>query len=71
MPITAAIHNGYFALSVEPEMLMIIINDRLEDGSCSESDREILLKTRSLLKEDANNVVFMGKLKSEVNKELW
>ena len=71
LSITAAIHNGYFALNVEPEMLMEMIDRRLEEDSCSASDREILLKTRSTLKKGANNVVFVGKLKSEVKKELW
>jgi len=47
------------------------IENRLAERSCTEQDRQILNQTLSTLKENANNVVFIGKLKSEVKSKLW
>jgi transcription initiation factor IIE alpha subunit len=33
--------------------------------------KEVLNKTLSTLKENENNVVFIGKLKNEINAKLW
>jgi hypothetical protein len=65
------LRNGYWVFNREPELLMTEIEKRLSQKSCTESDREILNKTLSTLKEETNNVVFIGKLKSEVKTKLW
>ena len=64
-------HNGYFVVNFQPEDLMEDIEKRLAESGVSTSDREALTKTLSTLKEGANNVVFIGKLKSEVKTKLW
>ena len=63
--------NGYFVHNLQPEELMEMIENRLAERSCTAQDRQILNKTLSTLKENANNVVFIGKLKSEVKSKLW
>ena len=65
------LRNGYFVHNLQPEELMEIIENRLAERSCTEQDRQILNQTLSTLKENANNVVFIGKLKSEVKSKLW
>jgi hypothetical protein len=60
------LRNGYWVHNIQPEQLIEDIEKRLAQRSCTESDRQILNKTLSTLKEGANNVVFVGKLKSEV-----
>jgi hypothetical protein len=57
--------------NTQPEQLMEKIERRLSESSCTEKDKQILLKTLSTLKEGANNVVFIGKLKNEVKTKLW
>ena len=61
--------NGYFAHNMKPEDLIKEIKKRLAEKDCTEDDRLILNKTLSTLKKEDNNVVFIGKLKSETN--LW
>jgi hypothetical protein len=63
--------NGYFVYNIQPEQLMDDINKRLSESSCSEKDRLKLKELLSTLKENTNNVVFIGKLKSEVKEKLW
>jgi hypothetical protein len=63
--------HGYYVLNVEPEMLMTDIEKRLAERGCTENDKQILKKTLSTLKEGANNVVLIGKLKNEVKTKLW
>jgi len=63
--------NGYWAYNVQPEDLMDFIETHLEKGGLSGTDRQTLNRTRSVLKEGTNNVVFIGKLKSEVKSKLW
>jgi hypothetical protein len=63
--------HGYFILNVQPEELMENIDNRLAEKDCTENDRQILKKTLSSLKENTNNVVFIGKLKSENKAQLW
>jgi len=63
--------NGYWVHNVQPEDLMEDIENRLAERSCTEQDRQILNQTLSTLKENANNVVFIGKLKKEVKSKLW
>ena len=58
--------NGYFTYNVQPEQLMEDIKQHLSDSNCTEKDRQMLKKTLSTLKEGENNVVFIGKLKNEV-----
>ena len=63
--------HGYYMLNVQPEELVEDIENRLAERNCTENDKQILNKTLSTLKEGANNVVFIGKLKSEVKSKLW
>ena len=63
--------NGYYVHNIQPDQLIEDIGQRLTESNCTEEYRQILLKTLSTLKEDENNVVFIGKLKSEVKKKLW
>jgi len=58
--------NGYYVNNVQPEQLMEEIEKRLSEKSCTENDRKTLEKTLSGLKEGENNVVFIGKLKSDI-----
>jgi len=51
--------------------LMEDIENRLAERNCTEEDREILKKTLSKLKEGTNNLVFIGKLKEEIDTRLW
>ena len=60
------LRNGYWVHNIQPEQLIEDIEKRLAKSSCSENDRQTLNKTLSTLKEGANNVVFVGKLKNEV-----
>ncbi len=74
LPISANAYmfrNGYFTLNVQPEQLMDDIHKRLGESSCTEKERQALGKILSSLKENTNNVVFIGKLKSEVKEKLW
>jgi len=48
-----------------------IFNTRNVSGTlsiCTENDRQILEKTLASLKEGSNNVVFIGKLRGDVQK---
>ncbi|MDR2146119.1 MAG: hypothetical protein LBE91_06655 [Tannerella sp.] len=65
------LYNGYFVQNIQPEDLMEEIEKRLSESSCTDKDRQVLRKTLSLLKQDDNNVVFIGKLKSEVQTMLF
>jgi len=47
------------------------IEDRLAERGLSDDDRQVLSRVLSTLEEDTNNVVFIGKLKSEVRSRLW
>ena len=58
-------YNGYFVQNIQPEQLMDDIEQRLTEQTCTEKDRQILQKTLSSLKENTNNVVFIGKLKKD------
>ena len=69
-PITA-IRNGYFVFNIQPEELIEEIERRLAQSNCTESDRKILTKTLSNIEKGTNNVVFIGKLKSETKTKLW
>ena len=62
--------NGYFVWNLQPEELMEEIEKRLAESDCTENDKQALLKTLSTLKENENNVIFIGKLKNETQK-LW
>ncbi|MEA4917620.1 6-bladed beta-propeller [Proteiniphilum sp.] len=65
------LRNGYWVYNLQPEQLIENIEDRLAKKDCSENDKKILNKTLSTLEEGANNVVFIGKLKSEVKNRMW
>jgi hypothetical protein len=63
--------HGYYVLDIQPEDLMEDIENRLAERDVSASDREVLTKTFSTLKDGANNAVFIGKLKNEVKTKMW
>jgi len=69
--IQRSFRKGYLVRCIQPEDLMEDIEKRLTESNCTENDRKILQKTLSTLKENENNVVFIGKLKSEVKSKLW
>ena len=72
MPISiGSVGNGYWVRNIHPERLMEEIENRLAQKGLSENDRQILNKTLSTLKENTNNVVFIGKLKDEIETKLW
>ncbi|WP_297644040.1 hypothetical protein [uncultured Bacteroides sp.] len=55
--------DGYFFAMYEPGRLMMLIEKRLSESSCTEKDKEILNKLLASLDEEGNNVLFVGKLK--------
>jgi hypothetical protein len=63
--------HGYYVFNIQPEELIEEIEKRLAERNCTENDKQKLNKTLSTLKEGANNVVFIGKLKNEVKTKLW
>jgi len=63
--------NGYYVYNIQPEQLMEEIKQRLTESNCTDKDRQMLLKTLSVLNENTNNVVFIGKLKNEVGKKIF
>ena len=74
LPISANVsmfRNGYFVQNVQPEQLIDDINKRLRESSCTEKDRQALSQLLSKLEENTNNVLFIGKLKTEVKEKLW
>ena len=74
MPAPASVvtfRNGYWVYNIQPEQLMEDIENRLTKSNCSENDKQSLNKLLSTLKENTNNVVFIGKLKNEVKTKLF
>jgi hypothetical protein len=71
IPSIVTFRNGYFVYNVQPEELMDEIENRLTESSVTENDRQKLRELLSKLKKDANNVMFIGKLKNEIEKPLW
>ena len=65
------LRNGYLTHSFQPEGLIEEIENRLAKSSCTENDRHILSELLSKLDEDANNVVFVAKLKTDIEKRLF
>ena len=63
--------HGYYVLNIQPEQLIEDIENRLAQRNCTENDKQVLNKTLSTLKENENNVVFIGKLKKDINAKLW
>ena len=59
-------NNGFYVNNIQPEQLMENIEQRLTESNCTEKDKQILQKTLSTLKENNNNVVFIGKIKNEI-----
>ena len=60
--------NGYWVHTLAPEDLMAEIESRLAEETCTASDSQALKEILPTLKEGANNVVFIAKLKSELKK---
>jgi len=74
LPISVSVgkfRHGYFVHNIQPEQLMDDIAKRLAESSCTEKDRQALNKLFLTLEENTNNVIFIGKLKSEVKEKLW
>ena len=62
--ITSSCDNGYYALNIEPSVLM----ERLEKGLRNNPDEKRRKRMEALLRtidEDDNNYIFIGKLKTE------
>ena len=66
-----SVSNGYWTLNIQPEQLKEDIENYLAQRGLSDNDRQVLTKTLSTLKENTNNVVFIGKLKKEIKTKLW
>jgi hypothetical protein len=56
--------NGWYVYNLEPAQLQEAIEKRLSESSCTEKDKETLNKVLSTLDENANNMLFIGKLKT-------
>jgi hypothetical protein len=65
------LRNGYWVHNIQPEQLKDDIENRLSQSSCTENDKQALQKLLSTLKENTNNVVLIGKLKSEIKTKLF
>jgi len=63
--------HGYYVLNIQPEQLIENIENRLAQRNCTENDKQVLNKTLSTLRENENNLVFIGKLKKEIDAKLW
>jgi len=64
MPVNiVTIRNGYYVLNLEPGQLIERIEKRMTEGSCTDKDKQVLKKLLSGLDENANNILFVGKLK--------
>jgi hypothetical protein len=63
--------NGYFVYNIQPEQLIDEIEQYLFENNCTEKDRQILKRTLSTLIPESNNVVFIGKLKNEVERKIF
>lgn len=55
--------NGWFVYNLEPGQLITLIEKRLQDKTCTAQDKQKLSKLLSTLDENANNMLFIGKLK--------
>ena len=64
MPISILnFRNGYYVLNLEPGQLIDMIQKRLEKSDCTQEDKKVLQELLATLDENANNVLFYGKLK--------
>ncbi len=64
MPVSIVnFRNGYFVLNIEPGSLKDKIEARMKESNCTAKDKEALKKILSSLNEEANNMLFVGKLK--------
>jgi hypothetical protein len=57
------VRNGWFVYNLEPAQLIEQIEKRLAESNCSEQDKQKLNALLPTLDENANNVLFVGKLK--------
>lgn len=64
------LRNGYYVHNLEPGQLKEEIEKRLAESSCTDKDKQVLKKLLSTLDEEANNLVFIGKLKTDVKAKL-
>lgn len=65
------LRNGYWVHNIQHEQLIEDIEKRLAKSNCTENDKKIQNETLSTLEEGASNVVFIGKLESDVKTKLW
>ena len=63
--------NGYYVYHIQPEDLIENIEKRLSERNITETDRDVLTNKLSTLKEGTNNVVFIGKIRDEIETKLW
>jgi hypothetical protein len=64
MPVSiVTLRNGWFVYNLEPAQLIEKIEKRLAESDCSEKDKQQLETILPTLDENANNVLFVGKLK--------
>lgn len=56
-------YRGYFIQSLEPEQLAERIEKHLASGKCSGEDKKKLKELAATLKENDNNLLFIGKVK--------
>ena len=62
-PSVMTFRNGWFVWNLEPGQLMEEIEKRLKESDCTSQDKEKLTKLLKSLDDNANNVLFLGKLK--------
>ena len=63
--------HGHYVLNIQHEELKVIIEEHLAKNDCNDADKQTLKKLLSTLKENENNLVFTGKLKSEIKAKLF
>lgn len=55
--------NGWYCEMFEPFSLMELIKEELDNPQCAEEKRKRLLELQTMIDENGNNILFIGKLK--------
>lgn len=63
LPAQFTFNRGWYLQMFEPMELAEVIEKRLSQPDCSETDRKLLKELAATLNENDNNILFMGKLK--------
>jgi hypothetical protein len=63
--------HGHYVLNIQPEELIGNIEEYLAQSGRTEAEKQMLQSLRSTLKENGNNVVFIGKIKSDIRTKLF